>query len=649
MSQFNTSKNNNMSSSNSNLNTNNNLKNSRNNISSYSNIINSNTRSSSSGFSSKSVIGIVLVVVIIIILAGVSYWAYNYYTNIQVQTYVNTEVLTDVKDASSKFSIGSGTIPSSKYSNEYSISMWLNIADYSYNFGKEKVIIRRGDAGSGNPEILLDTKENNLIVRVKLQGASNVVAANSKSNFANVITMDQTTTPKPTIQPQTHQYGVNEPGDQGYIHAKFDLEGTTDIMMVPCDTNRVYKKISGNMIDYPTVQYAITSGCDNALKTNKPDEAMTIMIEQTKRMKEGFSSVDVNKLSDNSTPAESQVIHESFYGAMSSSQIHVPNVPIPVVEHFDALSDYVDASVAVMLDICNIFSQLQKQGTADDTLTIMNAFFQAMLDALASSKTTFKNSQEINDEVMKTLTEKSNSDMLSAMNKIGSNTQFQKLFEKLQQDSITLVNLETNMVDKPDFTAYQNAVNAKLIAANCQLTLDGTSEFDATISFYENIIKLIKKSLYTYITNLGNSIQKSNPNYAGKNASCIIDSATNQDPTIGVCVARMIPLQKWVNIIVSIYNQIIDIYVDGQLASSCVIKGFPALSTANVDITPDGGFSGQISRVAFSNTAMTVQRAKDIYYDGPISSSNIFSMIPNWAYYLTAFIIIALIVGSIFM
>ena len=71
--------------------------------------------------------------------------------------------------------------------------------------------------------------------------------------------------------------------------------------------------------------------------------------------------------------------------------------------------------------------------------------------------------------------------------------------------------------------------------------------------------------------------------------------------------------------------------------------------TSIVNITPDGGFSGQISRVSFSNTAMTVQRAKEIYYDGPVASDSIFSMIPTWAYYLTAFIIIALIIGSFFM
>ena len=109
----------------------------------------------------------------------------------------------------------------------------------------------------------------------------------------------------------------------------------------------------------------------------------------------------------------------------------------------------------------------------------------------------------------------------------------------------------------------------------------------------------------------------------------------------------MIPLQKWVSIIVSVYNQVVDIYIDGNLASSCVLKYFPAISTSDVELTPNGGFSGQIGNVKFSNTAMTMDYARKIYYDGPVKSKNIFSVIPNWVYYFIAFAIIAAIIYSI--
>ena len=129
---------------------------------------------------------------------------------------------------------------------------------------------------------------------------------------------------------------------------------------------------------------------------------------------------------------------------------------------------------------------------------------------------------------------------------------------------------------------------------------------------------------------------------------CTSDISGNSNPTVGTCSIKMIPLQKWVNIIVSVYNQVVDIYVDGLLTSSCVLKSFPAISTADVVLTPDGGFAGYISRVKFLNSAMTVNKAKDIYNDGPIYSQSLTSQIPTWVYWSILVIILAIIVYSFF-
>ena len=149
---------------------------------------------------------------------------------------------------------------------------------------------------------------------------------------------------------------------------------------------------------------------------------------------------------------------------------------------------------------------------------------------------------------------------------------------------------------------------------------------------------------------MGVGLQRAMPELAGSaNASCLIQNLTNPDPTLGTCVYRAIPLQKWVHVVVSVYNQVVDIFIDGQLASSCVLKAFPAISTSNVLITPDGGFAGKISRVIFSNTAMTVQHAKQLYYSGPVKSSSLWSMIPDWVWYGIIFLVIIGIMFSLLM
>ena len=69
----------------------------------------------------------------------------------------------------------------------------------------------------------------------------------------------------------------------------------------------------------------------------------------------------------------------------------------------------------------------------------------------------------------------------------------------------------------------------------------------------------------------------------------------------------------------------------------------------SVVITPDGGFSGKISRVIFSNTAMTVQHARELYYAGPVVSSSLWSMIPSWVWSGVIMLIIIGIAYSLFM
>ena len=62
-----------------------------------------------------------------------------------------------------------------------------------------------------------------------------------------------------------------------------------------------------------------------------------------------------------------------------------------------------------------------------------------------------------------------------------------------------------------------------------------------------------------------NSINSKYPEIGGasggiQNASCLASNYTSTDPSIGTCVVKMLPIQKWVNVIVSVYNQVVDIY-----------------------------------------------------------------------------------------
>ena len=538
-----------------------------------------------SGYSGTNIIGIVILIFIIIAIAGAAYWLYNYYTSKSFQTSVDSELLPNIKDATSTSNISSSSIPSSSYSNEYSISFWINIQDFNYRYGDEKVILSRGDKGSGNPEILLDKKQNNLIVRVKLQGPNKIV-----SKFQDIPILikspnhgNEFIIPESVISDDSHNSINTEISDNNTINILDSL-----------------KKIGSNNIDYQTIHYIF----DNNI-TNTDDSQCGY-----------FDLISGN--TDNS----------------------YKNNDNKLIETFASTDDAVNASVAVVVDMCNIAKTIQEQQFADSRVDSINNYYQEIINLLEETRTSAKSGTEVSN-IISSL---SSSISMPTQN---SNSVLSQHFKTLETDMETLSKMSNVQVD---YNTIINAINNKMNSINCPLTIDGTNEIDGTISFYENIIKLIKKSLFTYINNMGSGIKKIYPELAGKQtATCIIDNDMNKDPTIGTCIVKMIPLQKWVNIIVSVYNQVVDIYIDGLLSSSCVLKGFPAISTSDVNVTPDGGFSGKISRVVFSNTAMTVSHAKKIYYSGPVATVSLFSLIPNWVYWTILVIIIVAIVYSLFM
>lgn len=101
-------------------------------------------------------------------------------------------------------------------------------------------------------------------------------------------------------------------------------------------------------------------------------------------------------------------------------------------------------------------------------------------------------------------------------------------------------------------------------------------------------------------------------------------SSSNSPPTLHTCSVEDIPLQRWVNIIMSLNNRALDIYIDGKLVKTCVLPGVPKLNpSSNVHITPDGGFSGFISNFRYFSDALNPSEAYNVYKQGYDKGSTI--------------------------
>ena len=98
-------------------------------------------------------------------------------------------------------------------------------------------------------------------------------------------------------------------------------------------------------------------------------------------------------------------------------------------------------------------------------------------------------------------------------------------------------------------------------------------------------------------------------------------SATTVDHA---CKVGNIPIQRWTNLLVSVYGRSMDIYIDGKLVRTCLLPGVANVnSESSIFVTPDGGFDGWTSQFQYFPTAINPQEAWNIYsagYSGGLSN-----------------------------
>lgn len=91
--------------------------------------------------------------------------------------------------------------------------------------------------------------------------------------------------------------------------------------------------------------------------------------------------------------------------------------------------------------------------------------------------------------------------------------------------------------------------------------------------------------------------------------------------TIGypICDINNIDLQKWICLTVVVNGRVIDVYVDGKLARSCVTVGIPTVEDGKgvVSLGYYGGWGGSVSTTSIFGYALTPGKIYEMYQTGP--------------------------------
>jgi hypothetical protein len=95
---------------------------------------------------------------------------------------------------------------------------------------------------------------------------------------------------------------------------------------------------------------------------------------------------------------------------------------------------------------------------------------------------------------------------------------------------------------------------------------------------------------------------------------------------VHTCSVANVPIQKWVNLVISVYGRSMDVYIDGKLVRTCLLPGVASVNNnAKIFVTPLGGFEGWTSKLQYYPDALNPQEVWNIYTRGYSSWSSMFN------------------------
>lgn len=107
------------------------------------------------------------------------------------------------------------------------------------------------------------------------------------------------------------------------------------------------------------------------------------------------------------------------------------------------------------------------------------------------------------------------------------------------------------------------------------------------------------------------------PTTSTSSSSSTTTTTSSSASIVHRCAVANVPIQKWVNLLVSVYGRSMDIYLDGKLVRTCVLPGVAKIdANAPVYITPNGGFSGWTAKFQYFADSCDPQKAWNIYEAG---------------------------------
>ena len=91
---------------------------------------------------------------------------------------------------------------------------------------------------------------------------------------------------------------------------------------------------------------------------------------------------------------------------------------------------------------------------------------------------------------------------------------------------------------------------------------------------------------------------------------------TNAHQAPNPIIIENIPVNEWINLVITLNKNTLDVYLNGKLTKTIVLNS-PINSTyTDIEITPNGGIHGWTSRFQYWNNSLSPSEVDDIYKAG---------------------------------
>lgn len=522
----------------------------------------------------------VVAVIVSLFVLYIFYKIYNFYTSKKVTTKIYKDIVEKSRNGKEEIKVTSSEIPTSSYSNEYSISMWLLINNYDYKLKQRKHVLTRGkkDGENANPEITLEPLHNDLTVKIKLQSYS-------KENFSN--TNDNNNSLFEKTEDKVKHFEnlnkmmktVNNTREEGKTE---NIEGVEDVELYKnvleekdLSTRKVLKEtfgnVSGNEFFGSTINYN----------------------------KEYFTDITGNELFQDTQEADLSDIGNTSTEAQNIVT-NVNNMSFTSEKYKEILNSFIS-------QLCQEASKINNDNTATTIKENINSTFEIIKNLSESIKNSDSSTLNLDMLYNEISSKMMNNNDLMLKEEFLINYFYLITFNNKATDTV-----KNTLNDEKD--AIINNIKMKLREINCDIKID----YNKKDNLHNQVINILKNAFEKLIVRvakkLDNNLIYADPNVNG------FDS----------CTIKNIPLQKWNHVVVSVYNNIVDLYLNGKLVRSCILKGFPKPNTDNLYLNLNKGFEGQVAKTTFINSAITPSEVYDLYKMGPVFSEGFFDKVSDF-------------------